>query len=144
MSCPDFKEAEDEENFHFGVYRPGIGTNRLQRQKQSTKRRTQPNKHRYPTIRGGKGDGQRLAPRRRRQEDADVLGGMMTSKEFSKTVENVVQVFIASWIIAYALLRLKAQPSSLGDWMMLIVGALIIGYANWSYRRRRAARERER
>ena len=68
----------------------------------------------------------------------------MRSKEFSKTIENVVQVFIASWIIAYALLRLHAQPSSLGDWMMLIVGALIIGYANWSYRRRRAARERER
>lgn len=68
----------------------------------------------------------------------------MTSKEFSKTVENVVQVFIASWIIAYALLHLKAQPSSLGDWMMLIVGALIIGYANWSYRQRRATGERER
>jgi len=68
----------------------------------------------------------------------------MTNKEFLKTVENIVQVFIASWIIAYALLRLKAQPESLGDWMMLIVGVLIIGYANWSYRKRRAAREYKR
>jgi len=68
----------------------------------------------------------------------------MTNKEFLKTVENIVQVFIASWMIAYALLRLKAQPESLGDWMMLIVGVLIIGYANRSYRKRRAARECER
>jgi hypothetical protein len=66
----------------------------------------------------------------------------MTSKEISKTVENFVQAFIASWIIAYALLELKEHPGSTGDWMMLIVGALIVLQANWSYRRRKAnARE---
>ncbi|WP_353662619.1 hypothetical protein [Hydrogenimonas sp. SS33] len=65
----------------------------------------------------------------------------MTSKEFSNTVENLVQVFIAAWIIVYALFRIVADPSSLGDWMILIVGVVIIGYANWSYRRRRAKRK---
>jgi hypothetical protein len=66
----------------------------------------------------------------------------MTSKEISKTVENFVQAFIASWIIAYALLELKEHPGSTGDWMMLIVGVLIVLQANWSYRRRKAnARE---
>jgi len=66
----------------------------------------------------------------------------MTSKEISKTVENFVQAFIASWIIAYALLELKKHPGSTSDWMMLIVGALIVLQANWSYRRRKAnARE---
>lgn len=63
---------------------------------------------------------------------------MMTSKEISKTVENFVQVFIASWIIAYALLELKEHPSNAGDWMMLVVGVLIVLQANWSYRRRKA------
>jgi len=62
---------------------------------------------------------------------------MMTSKEFLNTVENLIQVFISAWIIVYALFRIVADPSSLGNWIMLIVGMIIIGYANWSYRRRR-------
>ena len=62
---------------------------------------------------------------------------MMTSKEFLNTAENLIQVFISAWIIVYALFRIVADPSSLGNWIMLIVGMIIIGYANWSYRRRR-------
>ena len=65
----------------------------------------------------------------------------MTYKEFSNTLEKLIQVFIASWIIVYALFRIVANPSSLGDWMMLIVGVVIIGYANWSYRRCKAKRK---
>ena len=63
---------------------------------------------------------------------------MMTNKEISKTVESFIQVFIAAWIIVYALFRIIAEPRSLGDWMMLIVGVLIVLQANWSYRRRKA------
>jgi len=67
---------------------------------------------------------------------------MMTSKEFLNTVENLIQVFIAAWIIVYALFRIVADPSSPEDWMMLIIGVVIIGYANWSYRRRRKEAQR--
>jgi len=56
----------------------------------------------------------------------------------SKTIENFVQAFIASWIIAYALLSIKEHPDSTGDWMMLVMGVLIVLQANWSYRRRKA------
>jgi len=63
---------------------------------------------------------------------------MMTSKEFLNTAENLIQVFISAWIIVYALFRIVADPSSLGNWMMLIVGVLIVLQANWSYRRRKA------
>lgn len=61
----------------------------------------------------------------------------MTSKNISKTVENFVQAFIASWIIAYALLELNEHPGSIGDWMMLLIGVGIIFYANWDYHRRK-------
>jgi len=67
---------------------------------------------------------------------------MMTSKEFLNTAENLIQVFISAWIIVYALFRIVADPSSLGNWMMLIVGMIIIGYADWSYRRRRKEAQR--
>ena len=66
----------------------------------------------------------------------------MTSKEFLNTVENLIQVFISAWIIVYALFRIVADPSSLGNWMMLIVGVVIIGYADWSYRHRRKEAQR--
>ena len=62
----------------------------------------------------------------------------MTIKEFEKTVENFVQAFIASLIIAYAILRIKEQPESISDWMMLFAGIVIVLLANWSYRRRKA------
>ncbi len=58
---------------------------------------------------------------------------IMTIKEFEKTVE-----IIASLIIAYAILRLKEQPESISDWMMLFAGIVIVLLANWSYRRRKA------
>ena len=55
-----------------------------------------------------------------------------------KTVENFAQVFTASMVIVYAGSQIIDEPHNIGNWMMLIVGVLIVGYANWSYRRRKA------
>jgi len=62
---------------------------------------------------------------------------IMTIKEFEKTVENFVQA-VQAFIIAYAILRLKEQPESISDWMILFAGIVIVLLANWSYRRRKA------
>jgi len=54
-----------------------------------------------------------------------------------KTVENFAQVFIASMVIVYAGFQIIDEPHNLGNWMMLAIGGLIVGYANYSYRRRK-------
>jgi len=52
-------------------------------------------------------------------------------------VVNLYQVFVASMVIVYAGSQIIDEPHNLGNWMMLAIGGLIVGYANYSYRRRK-------
>jgi uncharacterized membrane protein HdeD (DUF308 family) len=62
---------------------------------------------------------------------------MMFSKEFEKTVENYIQVFIGALIIAYTALKLFDEPTNGGYWLFLGVGVTVIFMAHWSYKKRR-------
>ena len=60
----------------------------------------------------------------------------MFSKEFEKTVENYIQVFIGALIIVYAAIKLFDEPKNNGYWLFLCVGTVVIFIAHWSYKKR--------
>lgn len=60
----------------------------------------------------------------------------MLSKEFEKTVENYIQVFIGSVIVAYSITKLINEPGNSGYWIFFGVGAFVILMAHWNYKKR--------
>lgn len=64
---------------------------------------------------------------------------MMFSKEFEKTVENYIQTFIGSIIVAYAALKLFEEPNNYGYWLFFGVGIFVILMAHWNYKKRRSS-----
>ena len=63
----------------------------------------------------------------------------MFSKEFEKTVENYIQTFIGSIIVAYAALKLFEEPNNYGYWLFFGVGIFVILMAYWNYKKRRSS-----
>lgn len=63
-------------------------------------------------------------------------GSMMFSKEFEKTVENYIQTFIGSLIVAYAAIQLFDEPNNHGYWLFLGIGTFVILMAHWNYKKR--------
>lgn len=61
----------------------------------------------------------------------------MFSKEFEKTVENYIQVFIGAFIVAYSAIKLFDEPTNGGYWLFCGVGIFVILVTHLSYKKRR-------